>query len=43
MTDKDLNNKFVTLHIEFENGVYRKVKNRSAYVLACLGLVKIKK
>ena len=43
MTDKDLNSKFATLHIEFENGIYPKVKNRSAYVLACLGLVKVKK
>jgi hypothetical protein len=35
-----LNNRFITLHIEFENGLYPKVKNKSAYILTCLGLVK---
>jgi hypothetical protein len=34
--------KFVTLHIEFENGMYPKVKNKTAYILACLGMVKSK-
>ena len=39
LTRKDLLDKFVTLHIEFESGLYPKVKNRTAYILACLGLV----
>ena len=39
LTQKDLLDKFVTLHIEFENGLYPKVKNRTAYILTCLGLV----
>jgi len=39
---KDLVDKFVTLHIEFENGMYPKVKNKTAYILACLGMVKSK-
>jgi plasmid replication initiation protein len=43
LDDKDLRDKFVTLHIEFENGVYPKVKNKTAYILTCLGLVTSKK
>jgi hypothetical protein len=39
LTRKDLVDKFVTLHIEFENGMYPKVKNKTAYILTCLGLV----
>ena len=39
LTRKDLLDKFATLHIEFENGLYPKVKNRTAYILTCLGLV----
>ncbi len=40
LSDKNLINQFVTLHIEFENGLYPKVKNKTAYILACLGLIK---
>jgi hypothetical protein len=40
LSDKNLINKFVTLHIEFENGLYPKVKNKTAYILACLDLIK---
>ena len=39
---KTLRDRFVTLHIEFENGVHPKVKNRTAYMLTCLELVKRK-
>lgn len=34
--------KFISLHIEFENGLHANVKNQSAYILACLDLVKKK-
>jgi hypothetical protein len=39
LSRKELIDKFVTLHIEFENGMYPKVKNKTAYILTCLGLV----
>ena len=42
LSDKTLRDQFVTLNIEFENGLYPKVKNRTAYILTCLGLVKKK-
>ncbi|MEA5462037.1 replication initiation protein [Arcicella sp. LKC2W] len=42
LSDKNLRDQFVTLNIEFENGLYPKVKNRTAYILTCLGLVKKK-
>ncbi len=51
LKDKELNlilssnqhiDRFVTLHIEFENGLHPQVKNKTAYMLACLGLVKKK-
>lgn len=35
-------NQFATLHIEFENGLYPKVKNKTAYILTCIGLVNMK-
>ena len=34
--------KFITLHIEFENGLHSNVKNKTAYILTCLNLVKKK-
>ena len=40
--DKEKINKFATLHIEFENGLHAKVKNKTAYILACLDMVKKK-
>lgn len=40
--DKILLDKFVTLHIEFENGLHSNVKNKTAYILTCLNLVKKK-
>ena len=40
--DKEKINKFATLHIEFENGLHSKVKNKTAYILACLDMVKKK-
>jgi plasmid replication initiation protein len=42
LTDRDKINKFATLHIEFENGLHPKVKNKTAYILACLDMVKKK-
>ena len=42
LDDKILRDRFVTLHIEFENGLHSNVKNKSAYILACLDLVKKK-
>ncbi len=39
LNDKDKINKFATLHVEFENNLHAKVKNRTAYILACLDLV----
>ena len=43
LENKTLIDKFVTLHIEFENGLHSKVKNRTAYILISLGLVVKKK
>ena len=40
LNDRVLRDRFATLHIEFENGLHTKVKNKTAYVLACLDLVK---
>jgi plasmid replication initiation protein len=40
---KEFLDKFITLHIEFENGLHSKVKNKTAYILACLNLVQKKK
>ncbi len=40
LNDKTLRDRFVTLHIEFENGLHNEVKNKTAYILACLDLVK---
>jgi hypothetical protein len=40
--DESLLDKFITLHIEFENGLHSNVKNKTAYILACLNLVKKK-
>lgn len=42
LESQNLLSTFITLHIEFENGIYPKVKNKSAYILTCLGLVKKK-
>jgi plasmid replication initiation protein len=42
LNDQDLINKFITLHIEFENGLYPKVRNKTAYILTCLNIVKKK-
>ena len=42
LQNEEFLSKFITLHIEFSNGLHPKVKNRSAYILACLGLVKKK-
>lgn len=42
LNDKVLRDKFVTLHIEFKNGLHSNVKNKTAYILACLDLVKKK-
>lgn len=39
LNDKEKINKFATLHIEFENNLHSKVKNRTAYILACLDMV----
>ena len=38
LAHRNLLDKFITLHIEFENGLYPKVKNRTDYILTCLGL-----
>jgi hypothetical protein len=40
---KELRDMFITLHIEFENDLHPKVKNRTAYILTCLGLVSKKR
>lgn len=42
LMDGELLTRFVTLDIELNNGVYPKVKNRTAWILACLNLVKKK-
>ncbi len=42
LSDESLLDKFVTLHIEFENGLHSNVKNKTAYILACMNLVKKK-
>jgi plasmid replication initiation protein len=42
LSNKDKINRFATLHIEFENGLHPKVKNKTAYILACLDMVKKK-
>lgn len=42
LSNATLIDKFVTIHIEFENGLHPKVKNKTAYILACLDLVKKK-
>jgi plasmid replication initiation protein len=39
LNDKEKLNKFATLHIEFENNLHPKVKNKTAYILACLDMV----
>lgn len=39
LENREYFNKFVTIHIEFENGVHPHVKNRTAYLLATMGLV----
>ena len=40
--DSLLIDKFISLHIEFENGLHTNVKNQTAYILTCLDLVKKK-
>lgn len=42
LEDKDILDKFITLHIEFENGLHSNVKNKTAYILTCLNLVRKK-
>jgi hypothetical protein len=42
MEDNEMLDKFITLHIEFENGLHSNVKNKTAYILTCLNLVKKK-
>ena len=42
LMDGELLTRFVTLDIELNNGVHPKVKNRTAWILACLDLVKKK-
>ena len=42
LEDSLLIDKFISLHIEFENGLHANVKNQTAYILACLDLVKKK-
>ena len=37
LQNEEFLSKFITLHIEFSNGLHPKVKNRRAYILACLG------
>ncbi|MES2517045.1 MAG: replication initiation protein [Bacteroidota bacterium] len=39
LSDKEKMNKFATLHIEFENNLHPKVKNKTAYILACLDMI----
>ena len=39
LENKTFIDKFITLHIEFENGLHSKVKNRTAYILISLGIV----
>lgn len=39
LEDNDILDKFITLHIEFENGLHSNVKNKTAYILTCLNLV----
>jgi hypothetical protein len=39
LEDKNNLDKFITLHIEFENGLHSNVKNKTAYILTCLNLV----
>lgn len=40
--EETLFDKFITLHIEFENGLHPNVKNKTAYILTCLNLIKKK-
>ncbi|MEA5461083.1 replication initiation protein [Arcicella sp. LKC2W] len=42
LEDKDILDKFITLHIEFENGLHSNVKNKTAYILTCLNLLRKK-
>ena len=42
LMDAELLTRFVTLDIELNNGVHPKVKNKSAWILTCLNLVKKK-
>ena len=42
LMDGELLTRFVTLDIELNSGVHPKVKNRTAWILACLDLVKKK-
>ncbi len=42
LANQDLLRQFIMLDIELNNGVHPKVKNRTAWILACLGLVKKK-
>lgn len=37
--NESLFNQFATLHIEFDNGIHPKVKNKTAYILACLDII----
>jgi plasmid replication initiation protein len=39
LSDKEKMNRFATLHIEFENNLHPKVKNKTAYMLACLDMI----
>lgn len=39
LENKELRDKFITFHIEFENGIHPKVKNKTAYILASLGII----
>lgn len=42
LEDESLLDKFITLHIAFENGLHSHVINKTAYILICLNLVKRK-
>lgn len=39
LATKVFRDKFITFHIEFENGLHSKVKNKTAYILASLGII----
>lgn len=39
LANKEFRDKFITFHIEFENGLHSKVKNKTAYILASLGII----